>query len=356
VHNDVWRDIRALRAVPAGEAARDPERAAIFRAALRQAEELADAARAAGYASSALPLFYSLEQAAQAVDKARRPDGAKAARGHGLKFVPSGDGDSVLRAAITPSGYGAFQSICVATGSSPLAGTTEIGALWAANPDLRSVPIPAAFGVWHRPIDQLIGVRTTLDENGNVQDPETPITTSGLIEFSVDVPGTTLREVESALLAYPTLREARGVIPGPVGPIFGNPEDHALRGPYGTKNVRRATVGVPAPRQMTLGGYQRLQDQLFSVVEVEPTYPMYPYPHLIGFALPKLGGGPAPTPLLLWWALLLGLSSLVRYYPAQWVKAIDRDLSELAVHLETVLDVAAERMPARLLDALTDLT
>lgn len=353
MHSDVWRNIRALRAVPVGEAAKDLDRAATFRAALRQAEELADAAQAAGYASSALPLFYSLEQAAQAIEVAHAPAGARAARGHGLKFVPNG-ASSVLGAAITPSGYGAFQAICAATGSPTLAGTTPLGALWAANPDLRSLPIPTAFGTWQRPIDQMIGVRAQLDEYGNVHDPEKiPLTTSGLIEFSVDLPATTVGEVEAALQGFPTLRQARGVIQGTMGPIFGEPEDQVLRGAYGTSNVRRATVGVPAPKQMTVAEYQRRQNELFSVIEVDSTYPLHPYPHLIGFALPCLGGGLAPLPLQLWWMLLLGLSSLVRYHPALWVKAIDRDFSELAVHLEAVLDLAVQRVPERLLEALS---
>jgi len=54
----------------------------------------------------------------------------------------------------------------------------------------------------------------------------------------------------------------------------------------------------------------------------------------------------------LWWALLLGLSRLVRYYPAVWVRAIDLDESILGSPLRQVLDVAIERVPARVLDAL----
>jgi hypothetical protein len=56
--------------------------------------------------------------------------------------------------------------------------------------------------------------------------------------------------------------------------------------------------------------------------------------------------------LLLWWALLLGLSSLARYEPAAWAAAIDLDSSELAVSLERVLDVASERLPMRILRSL----
>ena len=61
MRTDAWRDIRALRAILTGMAAAHAKRSATFRAALRQAEELAFAANAAGHASSALPLFYAVE-------------------------------------------------------------------------------------------------------------------------------------------------------------------------------------------------------------------------------------------------------------------------------------------------------
>lgn len=79
---------------------------------------------------------------------------------------------------------------------------------------------------------------------------------------------------------------------------------------------------------------------------------MHPAPHLVGFALPDVGGAPAPLPLLLWWAFMLGLSSLARYEPATWIAALDLDRSELAVGLERVLDVAEERISARILEGL----
>jgi hypothetical protein len=55
---------------------------------------------------------------------------------------------------------------------------------------------------------------------------------------------------------------------------------------------------------------------------------------------------------MLWWALLLGLSSLARYEPAAWTRALDLDQSELAVGLERVLDFADEWVAKRLLSEL----
>jgi hypothetical protein len=114
------------------------------------------------------------------------------------------------------------------------------------------------------------------------------------------------------------------------------------------------TVVREAPMQTTLAEFWRLEDDLYSAVEIDETYLRWPHPHLVGYVQPSIGSGPAPSPLMLWWALLLALSSLARYYPAAWVQAIDLDQSVLAAPLRQVLNVAADRVPARVLDALRD--
>ena len=72
-----------------------------------------------------------------------------------------------------------------------------------------------------------------------------------------------------------------------------------------------------------------MEDALYSAVEIDERYPRWPHPHLVGHVQPSIGGGLAPSPLMLWWALLLALSSLARYHPAAWVQAIDLDQSVL---------------------------
>jgi hypothetical protein len=69
--------------------------------------------------------------------------------------------------------------------------------------------------------------------------------------------------------------------------------------------------------------------------------------------MPALGGEQTPlAPLLTWWILLLGLSSLARYEPASWVKALDVDASQVAVPLEAALEAAQHEIPKLVLDAL----
>jgi hypothetical protein len=67
-----WQELRALRAVPPGLAAKDVDRRAVLSASLQQAQELADATAASGYATKALPLFYCFSQGLRAIAAARR--------------------------------------------------------------------------------------------------------------------------------------------------------------------------------------------------------------------------------------------------------------------------------------------
>jgi hypothetical protein len=59
------------------------------------------------------------------------------------------------------------------------------------------------------------------------------------------------------------------------------------------------------------------------------------------------------TPLLLWWALLFGLSLLARYEPVAWRAALDPDQSELAYGLERLLDEALDLTPVLRHEAIT---
>lgn len=57
-------------------------------------------------------------------------------------------------------------------------------------------------------------------------------------------------------------------------------------------------------------------------------------------------------PLATWWALLLTLSSLAKYHPDAWRKALDRDASRPAVAIEEGLELARELLPWMVLKAL----
>jgi hypothetical protein len=181
------------------------------------------------------------------------------------------------------------------------------------------------------------------------QDPSaTPIATGGHLAAWVDVPGRTAGDVMRTLEVYPTLRGARPLKQGPSGAVWAEDEDEVERQGVPTVGLN---VAFEIDSQLMIDQFWARQRSMASFIEVDRSQPAWPAPHLIGYALPELGGGEAPYPLMLWWALLYGLSSLARYEPAAWTQAVDRDRSALAVPLERVLDRAAERVPERVHDA-----
>jgi hypothetical protein len=340
-----WQDIRALRATPTGLAANDDARRKTFAASLRQAEELAAAARSVSYAARPLLLFYALSQAGRAMSASRLPE-PWPIRGHGLGCNLA-DHDPILKAVLKPQStpQGAFTSVSVATQSPMLAGPVELGALWAANPDLTDVPIPAGFGQWTPALSADLGIRTAPAFDANPD--AISHVTGGMVLATVDLPGTTAAEVMQAAAQYPSLAGAIPLKFGTFGDVFADPNDVVVKSPVSN----RPTVARPADMQMRLADFHRLQDGMYSFVETNDD-PVSGYGNVVGYALPALAGGPSPSPLMLWWALLLGLSSLARYHPDEWVAAIDVDHSPIGVPLEQVLDVAARKVPARVWDAL----
>jgi hypothetical protein len=165
------------------------------------------------------------------------------------------------------------------------------------------------------------------------------------IELPADVQ--TAADVAAAVAAYPTLRGVFALKQGPSGAVRADPPDTVPR--HHVLGAERVNVAVTCPAETTMSDFWSRQRTLASVIEVDERVPAAPAPSLVGFALPNLAAADAPYPLMLWWALLLGLSSLARYEPADWTAALDLDESELAVGLERVLDIADERVPKRLL-------
>jgi hypothetical protein len=59
------------------------------------------------------------------------------------------------------------------------------------------------------------------------------------------------------------------------------------------------------------------------------------------------------APLAVWFAMLLALSSLARYHPERWIRALRRDRSHVAIPIEETLDVGRELLPHLVLTHLT---
>lgn len=90
----------------------------------------------------------------------------------------------------------------------------------------------------------------------------------------------------------------------------------------GPCRIMRVNIGKEVPRQIPMAQLWEKQHGFASIVEADERYPRYPDPHLVRFALPTIAEAASPHPLMLWWALLLALSSLARHEPAAWTSAI----------------------------------
>jgi hypothetical protein len=74
------------------------------------------------------------------------------------------------------------------------------------------------------------------------------------------------------------------------------------------------------------------------------------------FITPALGKMTGPLhPILAWWAVLLALSSLARYEPANWAKMIDVNSSPHATAVEHLLHSAVDQIPQILLSMLSNI-
>jgi hypothetical protein len=216
------------------------------------------------------------------------------------------------------------------------------------------VPIRPELGSWPVALSYSLGPRAgSVGTGGAISDPsQEQTTTGGKVGAVVDVAGETGDQVAQSLEAYPSFTGAAPLTRDTVAERFADPtEPVTRRSPqHGAPGV---TIAKDAPALMSLTERWQLEDSLFSVVEVDQHLQTWPGPTYVGYALPAVAGGKSPLPLLLWWALLLGLSSLARYEPDDWTAAIDLDASLGAAALRAVLDIAAERVPARILSSLT---
>lgn len=314
-----WREIRALRAAPP-LLAEDPPRRAVFNAALQQSEELFDAAQAVGPPAKPLPLFYGLSQAGRAIAAAQNlHETAWKITGHGLSV--SGNAHDVRDTKVLPkphtSGNDAISSVATALMCPRFEEPVSLAALAGALPELgdrnrlRGDAVPALEITpeaspsqwWDRLLPSARGTVYLHLSPGN------------------DIPGVLARYANIAGYVHD------------VSPIA-----------VGETGVTRILLSWPGRPATTAPSDPRTLRSLSEVAEkVSGRW----------YLRPRLGAeDQAPERLLVWWALLLTLSSLARYYPAEWVAALDVDRSTLAVDLEETLRVAEDEVPTLIARAL----
>jgi len=340
---DLWRELRALRAAPVGQAREDDDRREVFAAALRQSQEFADAADEAGYATKPLPLYYAFSQGVRAIAAAGLDDPAWRVRGHGAAVKPA---EALLSTAIIPNAVVSADTRDAVTavqqldqGLPALVEPMDLGDLWCAMPQLP--PLPNGLGAERpRSLRLHLPIYDELKERAAGE---------GRIELAVQGLSAAMTEDElaEALRSYPTLaggESIRSRLPEepPLSQMYNTAQSLPtwrsdalmLDVGYGRKWISEAPVlswpigsegeekrfGALAPVAI-----EGLTDQRL--------------------VFPTVGGACQPSFVALWLLLLLGLSSLVRYEPAMWIRAVDPNHSTLAVPLEQVCDRASLFVP-----------
>jgi len=314
----IENQIRLTLSDPPGRAQGDEDRRKVYVASVLVFLELLEAARDVDYLARPLPLFYALSQAGRAI-VAAHGDQAQV-RGHGI--AEHAVAEPVTLTTISSQAKGLFGAVADAIGAPRPTSTIELGAAWAALPDLVDTPHgdtpwpPALFIAPDEPEHMILA---RLPMNGIVVVPSVDGDEDDIVAF-----------LAGHLYRYPDAQHAQLV---------------RFQGIPALKSTGRGP-GVPILFQSDPPdgeGQRRHLD--FTACVPEHRY--------VGehWLIPAVGGVLLP-PLLLWWVVLFGLSILARYEPAVWRAALDVE-TPLAVPLEDVLDEALEAVPHWILWALT---
>jgi hypothetical protein len=310
---DSWQQLRLMRHRPPGVAAVG-ERRSVFASALEQSEQLMRAARDVGPAARPLPLFYSLSQAGRAIAAARLGDRWRLS-GHGLSEVRKQGAADLLRRqfrfqadgskAVQEGRVNSFAGVAVSVGSDTPERPIELGAVWAAIPDLLepATQPPLDAPDWRR------ALRAHLVPDPPEVGPFLPHR-AGPLQLLIDgLPPGLQDDVDASLgelAEYPTAAGAG-----------------AMTATGGFFSRSRTTEREKPERIMTtLAANGKLLPWFiwneYSYVPgginlaLEKVAPMYRDGHRV--IVPKLADS-LLLPLMLWWVLLFGLSTIARYDP-----------------------------------------
>jgi hypothetical protein len=319
--------LRLLRPAPPGLAAKSKGRARIVAAALEQAEQLARSAERIGPAAQPLPLFYALSQAGRAVAAVHLKDQWELTA-HGLRWPGDAGQASVLERLIEPQAgvTSSFQRVAAAVGSQTLSAPIELGAVWTAIWELALPRLPFRKSEWKSALTVVPSA-----ESGKTGLLGTRVT--GLVVGLDDI--SSRQAIVAELQHYPTARDGKPEV------IPANLDEIVITEPV-------PGLGQVAPRVVWIAENQTRAARDAIMNRVAPPYRSQ-YQRGV---FPELPTGDFLSPLMLWWALLFGLSNLARYEPAVWTAALDLNCSPLAVPLESAMREALDSIPHLVLEAL----
>jgi hypothetical protein len=297
---------------------------------MEQSEQLFAGASRADNATRPILLFYGLSQACRAIAATAVdiPDDAFRLAGHGLR-APNLAGQHLGEVLLHPqsSSRTTFATLQRMLGSPTWDEAVSLAAVWRANPLLAPRPLPDASG---KLVPSAVNIMLNHRPDLAGTDGEVMV---GLLNVAPTVLQEQSEEGVVALLTkhYPALKASRPPDPrhfeGPPVPLV----QHGANG----CNLYRA-MALPA-------GMDFETFRAATLIEHHGTW-----------AIPSLGGAGGPTqPLVLWWALLFGLSMRARYEPEGWTGDLDVDHNPFAVTLEQVLELAVQVCPTLVLEAIT---
>jgi hypothetical protein len=332
VSGSIWGGIRSLRHDPPASASGNGDnrhpRLTTFQAAIEQCEQFIKAASTADYATRPVHLFYAMSQGSRAVVAASPRLAANDwhVYGHGLSAWTQPK--RLPEVTVHAYGNGLFQAMATALGFQPLVPDEKItlGELWPL--------IPESI---NRPLD--------------------PKETLSAIMFEPGVwPQHHLQYGASIHWIRHSVPEAYGQDKEALARHFG-------RYPALKDLSWKAALDVP----WRTHEFAADLDIHFDMIDGEKPPLIQPGNRLVAqygggsrgrwqFLTPALGSMTGPLhPVLAWWAVLLALSSLARYEPANWAKIIDVNKTSYATAIEYILDDAIVRIPEMLLNMLSNI-
>lgn len=333
-----WRDIRGVRASlstlfdgSTNGIAANADRSSTIAASLEQAEQLCTAARGAGPATRALPLYYALQCAARAVVAASIsiqndepnlggvvPWGFKH---HGISSIPSSNelADCVVKLAGGSAGNTCWDRLCAVLESGSITGETRLATLWSMLMEARTTGL----------LEETPCSVVTLD----IPSRRDPVDSRTIVGYIRHIP----------VHNYIQLHRDR---PGTIKYLEHFPSLRGYQLKDDVPNFAHWSHGAPAPASL------RLEWPLF----VHPTLlrSELAVPYRGDFiVMPSLDGMRPMHPFLAWYAVLHALSTYTRYQPLRWSRIIHIDQSEVAIHVEMLLEHAMDALPSVIFEALS---
>ncbi|MGW6783553.1 YaaC family protein [Streptomyces sp. NPDC054987] len=333
---EVWRELRGLRSGVPGPARSNSQRRSVFIASLEQAQQFTEAAMSAGPATRPVQIFYALSQFGRAISAASTlVSGADwRLKGHGIGTKNLDASKGLASVGVTPHAKGSLPGVAKALGARPFDADVELtlAALWPLIPETERVPLPGA-----REVSTLSVNPTRVVQDGAerwVRLHLHPVSSQVRVKAEAD-----RAALEEFLSRYPSLKGwARDALPNPSAAAWGQAD--GLGGEH-------LEISVPIEQ-----GIPQYEDEGRATARARAT--AYRGPNDL-FVFPSVGAmGDQVHPLLVWWAVLFGLSILARYEPEHWASIIDIDQSADANAVEHVLEQALAVVPHLALRAIQE--